>query len=152
MTVNDPTPGLAQTVTAPGDTSVGMPLGVRRLVLIGGLCIPVGLVGGSYLLGLQLLALGGLTLIAVALAYRAGRAWFSRLSWVAAVAGVLWAAFTAAYWVAIIVAADASAPLPGYAAVLFNSGAVCVAVMVTAAAAGMVRRMVRASRSSARTA
>ncbi|MET1065936.1 MAG: hypothetical protein ABWX85_13360 [Arthrobacter sp.] len=70
----------------------------------------------------------------------------------AAVAGVLWAAFTAAYWVVIILAADASAPLPGYAAVLFSAGAVCVAVMVAAAAAGMVHRMVLASRSSARTA
>ncbi len=36
-----------------------MPIGARRLVLIGGLCIPVGLVAGPYLFGLQLVAVAG---------------------------------------------------------------------------------------------
>jgi hypothetical protein len=59
-------------------------------------------------------------------------------------------ALTAAYYLAIIVAADASAPLPGYAPALFDAGAVCVAAMAVAAGAGLVVRMVRASRLSAR--
>jgi hypothetical protein len=150
MTVNDATPGSAQTATASPETPPGMPLGARRLLIMGGLCIPAGLLGGSYLFGLQLLALAGVTLVAVALSYRVGRIWFSPFSWVTAAAGALWTAFTAAYYLAIIVAADASAPLPGYAPVLFDAGAVCVVVMAVAAGAGLVVRMIRASRLSAR--
>jgi hypothetical protein len=151
MTVNDPLLADEQTATATPETLPGMPLGARRLLLIGGLCIPAGLIGGSYLFGLQLLALAGVTLIAVALSYRPGRIWFSPVSWVTAAAGALWTAFTAVYYLAIIAAADASAPLPGYAPVLFNAGAAGVAVMAAAAGAGLVVRMVRASRLSART-
>ena len=92
------------------DKPGAMPLGARRLFMIGGLCVPVGLVAGPYLLGAQLLAVAGVILVAVALSYRVGSPWFSRLSWVAGAAGALWLAFTAAYWGVIIAAADSSAP------------------------------------------
>lgn len=120
--------------------------------MIGGLCIPAGLLGGSYLLGLQILALAGVTLVAIALSYRSDRTWFSLLSWVTAVAGALWMAFTAAYWMAIIAAAEASAPPPAYAAVLFNAGTASVAFMAAAAGTAAVLRMIRTARQSERAA
>jgi hypothetical protein len=124
-----------------------MPLGVRRLLMVGGLCVPVGLLGGSYLLGFQILALAGVTLVAIALSYRVGGTWFWLLSWVTAAAGALWMAFTAAYWMAIIAAADASAPLPEHATALFNAGTASVAVMAAAAGTAALMRMIRARQS-----
>lgn len=128
------------------DKPGAMPLGARRLFLIGGLCVPVGLVAGPYLLGAQLLAVAGVVMAAVALSYRIGVRWFSRLSWVVSAAGALWLAGTAAYWGAVIVAADSSVPPPGFAPVLFAAGVVSVAVMAGAAVTAMALRMVRSRR------
>ncbi|MET3952634.1 hypothetical protein [Arthrobacter sp. UYEF36] len=129
------------------DRPGAMPLGARRLFMIGGLCVPVGLVAGPYLLGAQLLAVAGVILVAVALSYRSGVRWFARLSWVASAAGALWLAGTAAYWGAIIVAADSSVPPPGFAPALFTAGVVSFVVMAGAAVTAMALRMVRSRRS-----
>ena len=85
-----------------------MPLGARRLLMIGGLCVPGGLVAGSYLIGAQLLAVAGVVMVAVALSYRAGGPWFSRLSWAVTGAGLLWLAATAAFLGVIVIAADSN--------------------------------------------
>lgn len=128
------------------DNPGAMPLGARRLFMIGGLCVPVGLVAGPYLLGAQLLAVAGVILVAVALSYRSGVPWFSRLSWVATAAGALWMAGTAAYWGAIIAAADSSVPPPGFAPVLFAAGVVSFVVMAGTVGTAMALRMLRSRR------
>ena len=129
------------------DKPGAMPLGARRLFMIGGLCVPVGLVAGPYLLGAQLLAVAGVIMFAVSLSYRLGGRWFSRLSWVASAAGAFWLAGTAAYWGVIIAAADSSVPPPGFASVLFAAGVVSFVVMAGAAVTAMVLRMSRSRRS-----
>lgn len=129
----------------PGQSG-GMPLAARRLLMIGGLCLPVGLVAGPFLLPAQLLALAGIVLLAVAFSYRAGKRWFSRWSMAVAIAGVLWLAATAAYYASIMIAADAAAPLPGFAQLLFNAGAVCFAVMAVAAVTAVALRMLASRR------
>lgn len=140
--------------TTPADTRAAgpgagaMPLGARRLLMIGGLCVPVGLVAGPYLLLAQLLAPAGVAMVAVALSYRAQTPWFSRWSWTVTAAGVFWVAATAAYYVSIMIAADASTPLPGSAQTLYNAGTVFFAVMAAAALVAMVLRMIRARRTS----
>lgn len=127
--------------TSPGtEPAAGMPLGARRLVLIGGLSIPVGLVAGPYLLGLQLVAIGGAVAVAVALSYSPGRAWFSRWSWLTAAAGSVWMAATVAYWGTIVAAADASGPLSGWSPVLFNVGAGGLVIMAAATAGAAFAR------------
>lgn len=128
------------------DKPGAMPLGARRLFMIGGLCVPVGLVAGPYLLGAQLLAVAGVIMVAVALSYRGEAPWFSRLSWVVIGAGALWMAGTAAYWGAIVSAADSSPEPPGFAPLLFAVGAVFFVVMAGAAISAMVLRMVRSRR------
>jgi hypothetical protein len=90
-----------------------MPLGARRLLLVADLCIPLGLLGGSYLPGLQLRAVAGVGLITVALSYRARGTWFWPLSWVTAGGTDLWLTFTAAYLMTVIVAADARGRFQG---------------------------------------
>jgi hypothetical protein len=125
-------------------TSAGMPLGARRLLLIGGLCVPVGLVAGPYVLGAQLLAVAGVIMVAVALSYRRDGRWFSRWSWLVTATGVFWLAATAAYWGSIIVAADASTPSPAFAPALFNAGLACFGIMALAALAAMMLRMIDA--------
>ena len=109
--------------------------------------VPVGLVAGPYLLGAQLLAVAGVILVAVALSYRVGWRWFSRLSWAAGVAGALWLVCTAGYWGSIIAAADSSVPPPGFAPVLFTAGVVSFVVMAGAAVTAMALRMVLSRRS-----
>lgn len=125
-----------------------MPLAARRLVLVGGLCIPVGLVAGPYLLGLQLLAVAGVVAVAVALSYRSGPVWFSRWSWLTAAAGTFWVSVTIAYWLTIVAAADATAAPSGWTPVLFNVGACAVALMAVGTAAGVIARY-RSGRASA---
>lgn len=129
------------------DKPGAMPLGARRLFMIGGLCLPVGLVAGPYLLGAQLLAVAGVILVAVALTYGVGVRWFSRLSWVAGAAGALWLVCTAAYWGAVIAAADSSVPPPGFASALFAAGVVSFVAMAGAAVTAMALRMVHSRRS-----
>ena len=123
------------------ETPGRMPLGARRLLLIGGLCIPVGLVSGPYLLGAQLLAVAGVVMVAVSCSYGPSAAWFWRWSWATAAAGALWIAFTLAYWASAIMAAESSRPAPGFAPVLFNVGLGCFVVMAGAAAAASIRRI-----------
>lgn len=143
----EPTPARdTSRAVAVQDKPGAMPLGARRLFLIGGLCVPVGLVAGPYLLGAQLLAVAGVVMVAVALSYRIGVRWFSRLSWVVSAAGALWLAGTAAYWGAVIAAADSSVPPPGFAPALFASGVVSFVVMAGAAVTAMALRMVRSRR------
>ena len=122
------------------DSDARMPLGARRLVLIGGLCVPVGLVAGPYLLGLQLLAVGGVIAVAVALSYGPGRPWFWKWSWLTAASGALWMAATTAYWATIVAAADASAPLSGWSPVLYNIGAGSLVIMAAATVGGALAR------------
>ena len=128
--------------------SEGMPLAGRRLLMVGGLCIPVGLVAGPFLLPAQLLAVAGVVLVAVALSYRSGSRWFSRWSLAVAVAGGLWLAATAAYYTTIMIAADASAPLPAAAQVLYSAGAVFFALMAMAAVTAVVLRILATRRAS----
>lgn len=128
-----------------------MPLGARRLLMIGGLCVPVGLVAGPYLLPAQMLAVAGIVLLAIALSHRAGKRWFSRWSLAVTVTGLLWLAATAAYYATIMLAADAAAPLPVFAQVFFNAGAVFFAAMAGATVTAVAIRMLtnRGSRDDA---
>ncbi|UKA56722.1 hypothetical protein LFT45_22890 (plasmid) [Arthrobacter sp. FW305-BF8] len=142
-------PGRPQSHPVAAPAAARMPLGARRLILLGGLAIPVGLVGGPYLLGAQLLAAAGVVLIAVAFSYRATGPWFSKLSWAAAAAGTLWIACSAGYWASLITAADSSAPLPWFTPVLFNAGVACFIVMACASVGGVVLRTVRGRRGQA---
>lgn len=125
-----------------------MPLGARRLVMIGGVCLPAGLVAGPFLLPAQLLAVAGIVMLAVAMSFRAGQHWFSRWSLAVTLAGVLWLAATAAYYATIMIAADAAAPLPGFAQALFNAGAVFFAVMTVTAVTATVLRILARRRGS----
>nr|WP_246223361.1 hypothetical protein [Pseudarthrobacter psychrotolerans] len=120
--------------------TAGMPLGARRLVLVGGLCIPVGLLAGSYLFGLQLLAVAGVVAISVALSYGTGRTWFALWPRVTAGAGAAWIVATIAYWLTVVSAADVSAPVPEVSSVLLSAGVVAFMVMAAAVLAGTVAR------------
>lgn len=120
--------------------TAGMPLGARRLVLMGGLGVPVGLVAGPYLFGIQLLAVAGVVAICVALSYRRGTVWFSGWSWLTACAGLVWTGFTVAYWLTVITAADASAPVPAVSSVLFYAGFATCVLMAGAVLAAAVSR------------
>lgn len=120
--------------------TTGMPLGARRLVLIGGLCIPVGLVAGPYLFGIQLLAVAGVVAVSVALSHGIGPAWFTRWPRLTAAAGGAWIAATIGYWLTIMAAADASAPAPEMSSVLFYTGVAAFIVMAAAVVAGTVAR------------
>lgn len=124
-----------------------MPLAGRRLVLVGGLSIPVGLVAGPFLLGMQLLTVIGVVAIAVALSYRHGTVWFSRWSWVTACAGLVWTGATVAYWLSIIAAADASVPAPPVSSVLFYVGVAAFVLMAGAVLAAAVARYTHRRRS-----
>lgn len=119
----------------------GMPLGARRLVLVGGLCIPVGLVAGPYLFGLQLLAVAGVAAVSVALSYGTGRAWFTLWPRVTAGAGVSWIAATVGYWLTVVSAADASVPVPEVSSVLFYAGVAAFVLMAAAVLAGTAARI-----------
>lgn len=146
MTAENTTPGgAARAAVVPGAAG-RMPLGARRVLLIGGLCVPVGLVGGPYVLGAQLLAVAGVVMVGIALTYRADGPWFWRLSGAVTAAGALWLAATASYWGSIIVAAESSAPAPAFAPVLFNAGVGFFVIMALGVAAAVTLRVVRARR------
>ncbi|MCD4850758.1 hypothetical protein LN996_08050 [Arthrobacter sp. AK01] len=117
-----------------------MPIGARRLVLIGGLCIPVGLVAGPYLFGLQLVAVAGAVAVAVALSYRRGPVWFSRWSWLAAAAGALWLIATVGYWLSIMAAVDGTSAPSSLPTVLFYVGLAALGVMAVGTIAGWISR------------
>ncbi|SDP85084.1 hypothetical protein SAMN04487914_1635 [Arthrobacter sp. ok909] len=140
MTPKQDTPAAAGPDAVASGPSGRMPLGARRLLMIGGLSVPAGLVAGPYLLGGQLLALAGLIMAAAALSYSIEGPWFSRWSWITTTAGVLWLAATAAYWGSIIAAAEASAQAPAFAPALFTTGLACFGVMAIATVVAMTRR------------
>lgn len=133
--------------------TTGMPLGARRLVLVGGLCIPVGLLAGPYLFGVQLLAVAGVVAVSIALSYGLGPAWFTRWPRLAAAAGGAWIAATISYWLTVVAAADAPdlALAPEVSSVLFFTGVAAFTVMAAAVLAGTVAR-VRSRRISVETA
>ncbi|MDD1478684.1 hypothetical protein [Arthrobacter sp. H16F315] len=144
MTAEQDTPRATGAAPAAVVPSGRMPLGARRLFMIGGLCVPVGLVAGPYILGGQLLAIAGVVMVAAALSYSGNGPWFSRWSWIATAAGVLWLAATAAYWGSVIAAADAATQAPAFAPALFTAGLVCFGAMAVATVVAMSLRAVRA--------
>lgn len=149
---SDPDAGLPQapaTTAAKTADVAKMPLGARRLVLVGGLCVPVGLVAGPYLFGLQLLAVAGVVAVAVALSYRRGPAWFSRWSWLAAGGGALWVLATVAYWLSIVAAVDGSSAPSDLPTVLFNLGLVALAIMACGTITGWISRVLSDRRAAA---
>lgn len=117
-----------------------MPLGARRLVLIGALCIPIGLVAGPFLFGIQIIAVAGVVLVGVALSHGTGKAWFTRWPRLTTAAGAVWVAATIAYWLTIMAAADAAVPAPEASSVLFNIGVAAFTLMAAAVIAGTVAR------------
>lgn len=124
---------------APG-RSGQMPLGARRLLLIGGLAILGGLLTAPYLFGLQLLAVGGAVTVAVGLAYKPGTAWFAGWARLTAAAGGLWAASTIAYWATVVGAAETSAQLSDWSPALRTTGAAFFVIMAAAVAAATLAR------------
>lgn len=111
--------------------------------MIGGLCVPAGLIAGPFVLGGQLLAIAGVVMVAAALSYSGEGPWFSRWSWISAAAGVLWLAATTAYWGSVIAAADAAAQAPAFALSLFAAGLACFGAMVVVARIAMILRVVK---------
>lgn len=118
-----------------------MPLGARRLVLIGGLCIPIGLVAGPFLFGIQIIAVAGIVAVSVALSHGNGKAWFTRWPRLTTAAGVAWIAATIAYWLTIMVAADAVVPVSKASSVFFSVGIAAFAMMAAAVLASTVARV-----------
>ncbi|MFX1821301.1 hypothetical protein PV768_16090 [Pseudarthrobacter sp. CC4] len=99
-----------------------MPLSARRLVLIAAACILVGILAGRFLFEGLILAAAGIAVLAVALSYGPGSRWFSPVTWVVCVAGTLWTAATAGYWMSVSAAADAAQEVPAVASTLFYIG------------------------------
>lgn len=131
------------TASQPGNDPVrpsGMPLGARRLLLVGGLSIPTGLLAGPYLFGIQLLSIAGVVAVSVAFSYHIGRPWFRLWPRLTAAAGAVWIAATIGYWVTIVTAADSSAPAPEASPALFNIGVVAFVAMALIVLAGTVAR------------
>lgn len=118
----------------------GMPLGARRLVLIGGLSIPIGLVAGPFLFGIQIIAVAGVAAVSVALSHGIGTAWFTRWPRLTAAAGAAWVAATTAYWLTIMAAAEAAVPASEASTVLFYIGVAAFTLMAAAVLAGTVAR------------
>jgi hypothetical protein len=143
MTNKQDSPRTAGPAAVTAGPSGRMPLGARRLLMIGGLSVPVGLVAGPYILGGQLLAIAGLIMVAAVLSYSGEGSWFSRWSWATTTAGVLWLAATAAYWGSVIAAADASAQAPAFAPALFITGLACFGIMAITTVVAMTLRAVR---------
>lgn len=120
-----------------------MPLGARRIMLIGGFCIPVGLIATAYMFGAQLLLVAGIAAVAVALSHQVGPRWFARWSWLTTLAGAAWLAITGAYWLAIISAAEASGPPTSLPTILFAVGVGAFAVMAAGTLGGCTSRYLR---------
>lgn len=144
MTAEQDTPRATGPAPAAAGSTGNMPLGARRLFMIGALSVPVGLVAGPYVLGGPLLAIAGIVMVAAALSYSDEGPWFSRWSWAATAAGALWLAATAAYWGSVIAAGDAGAPPPEFAPGLFTAGLVCFGIMAVCSVVAMMLRAVRA--------
>ena len=106
-----------------------MPLSSRRLVLIAAACILVGILVGRFLFAGLILAAAGMAVLAVALSYANGSRRFSPVTWVVCVAGAVWTAATAGYWLSVSTAVDAGREVPAIASPLFYTGAASLVVM-----------------------
>lgn len=126
-----------------------MPLGARRLMFIGGFCIPVGLIATAYIFGAQLLLVAGIVAVAVALSYQDGQRWFAGWSWLVALAGAAWLVATGAYWLAIISAVEASGPPTLLPTILFAVGVGAFVVMALGTLCGCISRYLRNRRTMA---
>lgn len=120
-----------------------MPLSARRLVLIAGVCILAGILAGRFLFAGLVLAAAGVTVLAVALSYRAGGKWFSPVSWVVSVSGGLWTAATAGYWLSVSAAAGASEEVPAIVPALSYAGLGFLVIMAGGVLTAAVLRTVR---------
>lgn len=130
---------------APAPETPGMPLGAKRLVLLGCLGVLGGVLVGRFLFAGLVLAAAGITAVSIALSYRTAKPWFSPLSWVVGVAGVLWTAVTAAYgW--SISAGNAPSAGSAYSSVLLNAGTLALGLMGAGVLAAVVLRTLRRSR------
>lgn len=125
-----------------------MPLGPRRLLLLGSLCVLAGGLAGRYFAGGLVLATAGAAVLSTALSYRVENAWFSPLSWLVCVAGAVWTTVTSGYWWSISSAADASSGPPESAAVLFYFGVAALIILSSGGLAAVVMRMIRCRRTS----
>lgn len=140
MTDDDSTSGGSQAAEPIAVGQAQMPLGARRLVLIGSLAVLAGVLAGRFYFGGLVLASAGTTLLALALSYQPGKSWFSRLSWIVVSAGALWTMATAGYWWLIDAAAVASSGPPENASLLFYFGTGALVVMLAAVLAAAIRR------------
>ncbi|AOT05645.1 hypothetical protein ASPU41_16460 [Arthrobacter sp. U41] len=119
-----------------------MPLGPRRLVLVGSLCVLAGVLAGRYFVGGLVLATAGAAVLATALSYRVEKPWFSGLSWLVSVTGAVWTTVTAGYWWSIGAAADSSSGPPESAAVLYYLGLTALIIMSSGSLAGIIIRTI----------
>lgn len=137
---DDSTTGGPQSAAANAVDRARMPLGARRLILIGSLGILAGVLAGRYYFGGLILASAGITLLAMALSYQAGKPWFSRLTWLVAAAGTLWTTTTAWYWWLMDAAAnEASGPVEN-ASLAINLGAGALLVMLAGMLTAVITR------------
>ncbi|UKA68399.1 hypothetical protein LFT44_08460 [Arthrobacter sp. FW306-05-C] len=132
-----------QVPTSP-DSRPRMPLSARRLMLVAAVGILLGILAGRFLFAGLILAAAGMTAVAVALSYRPGSRWFSPVTWVVCVAGALWTAATAGYWLTVTTAADAGQQVPAIASPLFYGGAGCLVIMAGGVVTAAVLRTLRA--------
>lgn len=146
MTDDDTTTGGSQAAATISVGQARMPLGARRLILIGSLGVLAGVLAGRYYFGGLVLAAAGITLLALALSYQPGESWFSRLSWLVVAAGALWTIATAGYWWLIDAAADGSSGPSENASLLFYLGIGAFVVMLGAVLSAAILRATRGRR------
>ena len=143
MTDDDSTTGGPQSAAASAVGRTRMPLGARRLILVGSLGVLAGVLAGRYYFGGLVLASAGITLLALALSYQAGKSWFSRLSWLVVAAGALWTTATAGYWWLIDAASKASSGPSENASLVFYLGIGALVVMLAAVLTAVILRVTR---------
>ncbi|MHA7176960.1 hypothetical protein ACX80D_09910 [Arthrobacter sp. Sr24] len=124
-----------------------MPLGVRRLLLIGGFCIPVGFIATAYFFGAQLLLAAGIAAVAVAFSYQGGHRWFAAWSRFTAFSGAAWLLVTVLYWLAII-SAESSGSRTSLPTILFGVGVGAFVVMAVSVLGGCVSRYLNSRRTA----
>jgi hypothetical protein len=120
-----------------------MPLWSRRSVLVSAACILVGILAGRFLFAGLILAAAGVAVLAVALSYGTGRRRLSPVTWVVCVAGAVWTAATAGYWLSLSTAADAGREVPAIASPLFYTGTASLVIMAGGVVTAAVLRTVR---------
>ncbi|MEO5315408.1 hypothetical protein DC347_18160 [Pseudarthrobacter sp. AG30] len=143
MSDKEEMPRMSEAVPVTGAGGPQMPLGARRLFIIGSLGVLAGIVAGRFYFSGLVLAVAGIALLGVALSYRDKKPWMSPISWVVCVAGGLWTAITAAYGWSISTEADAASSHSEFAGWLFTSGYVMFVVMAIGVASAVVVRIIR---------